>query len=534
MLKRFTVIIILFMTIYGLFGCAIEEESADNASAMSVETFCSPSEQTEYDSMQDSAEQTENDPIPSDSADQLKDGSTPSDFVESIKLTVDDAIKLVCEKLHIEQGSIVYQKTDLVTGEYVFEYAYNTFFVDPVSGDFKEDNGNLGKTLIINLLGIVKKSEIQIPVDKSIEDIVTENIKNLSFDTGCVPYSAKKRVPYFTSVCDDNNQGGLVIDNEYIKLSELGISDDDLNVNASHGFEGVYFVDVDNDGSDELCSDFIAGSGLYPYTAIFKLDKTTNKYIELSIFNHFYNELNYLSIEFFKIEDITYTVIYDLDTKYQIYKITTNEEEKISTIAIIYPSYDVEANDDNDVLQFLRQKFAEKLPYVFPKLTSDYLLMPSDSLFALMDEKDIDEYSDKSYILADLDNDGSDEVFFQWTLWSQTKLGSTLFFNAYSVFKLQNGQYELYDTNKDSYINENENKKLSIIPNGSEYPLNIFFECYDGNTYMCIIDKGYSKDEGFDTHRFDIVTVYLVENDLFNEIGTIDIVYKPQIKVNAA
>ena len=505
--KRYTAVILLLILISGLFGCEIQEETAaDTPSVTPIETAGGPVPQTE-------------------------DNIAQSNPTALNTLTVDEVLELACEKLDIDPSNITYENTDPITGEYIFSFFHDTVYVDPVSGDFKKDNGDLGKIQIINLLGHITEPAVQVPDNKSIEDIVIENIKNRCFDDAEVQYSAKKRVPYFVSDYDDTNRGGLVIDNEYINLSKLGISDEDINDYAASGLQNVYAVDVDNDGTDELCSDFIAGTGLFPYTLIFKLDETTNKYTKMSLLDPFYNEMNYMWVEFFEARDTVYTVIF-FGPEYQIYKIKDDQIIEVSKITVTYPSYDVTASGDDGLLQALQEKYSQQLPNIYPKTALDYVLTPLDTVYDKMDETDREDYSDKSYTLVDLDNDGSDELFFQWAPSSQTRLGSTVFLNLYSVFKLQNGRYELYDTNKDSYYDETLSKKLPIIPDFSEYPKNAYFEEIDGKTYTVIMDKGYNTDAVFEESSFDELTIYLIEKEFYKEIGTLRIIYKPEIVID--
>ena len=504
--KRYTAVILLLILISGLFGCEIQEDTAaDTPSVTPIETAGSPVPQTE-------------------------DNIAQPNPMALKTLTVDEVLELACEKLDIDPSNITYENTDPVTGDYIFSFFSDTFYVDPVSGDLKKDNTDLGKIHIINLLGHVTEPTLQEPDNKSIEDIVIENIKNRRFDDAEVQYSVKKKAPYFVSDYD-TNRSGLIIDNEYINLNEFGISDDDINDYAVSGLQNVYTVDVDNDGIDELCSDFIAGTGLFPYTLIFRLDKTTNKYTKMSLLEPFYNEMNYMWVEFFRINDTVYTVIF-FGTEYRVYKITNDQIIKVSKITVTYPSYDITASSDDGILQALQKKYTKQLPYIYPKTVLDYVLTPLDNVCDKMDETDIEDYSNKSYTLVDLDNDGSDELFFQWAPSSQTRLGSTVFLNLYSVFKLQNGRYELYDTNKDSYFDESISKTFPMIPDGSEYPLNVFFEEIDGKTYMIIVDKGYDTDANFEEGTFDELTIYLIEKEFHKEIGTIRIIYKPEIVVD--
>lgn len=453
----------------------------------------------------------------------------PSQSPPSPAKQLSEAIALACEKLEMNPVYVTYDMTDPETGEYVLEIAGLTYYLDPVSGDLKRDNGNLGTTLIINLYGY-GPTPVDTDTDKSIEDVVTENIKNGTFDSSHALYSAKERVPYFVADHHEGSVGGLIIDNEYKSLDDLGIGSDDLTPFLNGGTTS-YFVDVDNDGTAELCSDYLAGTGLFPNTEVLKLNESANGYVAYDFLGRLPNSYSYRWVQFFKCGGTVYTVVF-FDSEYQIYEVTVDDVSLVSELRVTYPDYTVSAGGVGGVLSHLEQQYAGQLPYAYPGISANRVLTTADSTYSKLDKSIRDEYVGKSYTAADLNNDGSLEVFFQWVSSSQTKLGDTTYLNAYAVFKMTNGRYTLEATNVDTNLDESPSKQLPISLSDAGYPLNVFFSVYEDKTYTCIINKKSSADRPFETRNTEIVTVYLMERDTATEIGTLEIVYKPEITVN--
>ncbi|WP_127533208.1 hypothetical protein [Paenibacillus kobensis] len=437
------------------------------------------------------------------------------------KLSYNQAIDLACEKIDIRIDKIKYVATDPTSGFYeVSVDDIFTYYIDPGNGDFLDEN----KEKIINLLGVQNEYKDEEYSDLSIEDIVIENFKNNSNPhSENVKYSAEQNIPFFNS-SGQRKEGGLIIDNTYTTLSELGMSE-----SLDSEFGQCYLTDVDNDGIDEIGCHGLGGTGLYPFTQFFKIDEATSKYSEwnLEIPDESEHEGEYSDIQFFKSSNKVYLVVFD-DIGLRIYYVHGNKAERIASINITYPTYEISTNSNEDVILYLKDKYAKKMTFFDEDIPDEHVLQTTDHLYSLIDRDAREPFLDKTYTIADVDNDGEEEIFFKWDAWSQTRLNSTLYVNGYAIFKKQNNRYELYDTN-----DEGRNSKYKIYDEneGSSYPENIYFEKYKGKIYTIIMDRAYYEHVDFDIRNADTINVYRMDKSELKKIGTIDVEWKPDIAI---
>ncbi|MBD3922076.1 hypothetical protein H8B09_25160 [Paenibacillus sp. PR3] len=457
---------------------------------------------------------------PTSTATNLMDEDEP-EMNDKPQLGINQAIDLASEKLDISKDKIKYVATDPASGIYeVSVNDYLNYYIDPVNGDFLNEN----REKIINLLGVKDEYKDESFPDLSIEDIVIENLKNNAEPhSDNVKYSAERKIPFFDSSGQRIN-GGLINDNTYITLSELGISE-----SIDSEFRQCYSADVDNDGTDEIGCHGLGGTGLYPFTQLYKLDRATSKYSEWypEIPDNSEYEGNYSDIQFFKSSNKVYMVVFD-DIELRIFYLHSNKADSIASIHITYPTYEINTNSNEDVILHLKDKYAKKITFLDGDIPDEHVLQTTDPQYSLIDHDVREQFVGRTYTIADIDNDGEKELFFKWEAWSQTRLNSTLYLNGYAILKKKNNIYMLYDTN-----DKGRTSRYQIYDQneGSTYPENIYFENYNGKVYTIIVDKDYYENVDFDMRKTDTFNVYCMNKSEFKNLGTIDVVWTPEIEI---
>ena len=239
----------------------------------------------------------------------------------------------MCKKLQIDPKEITSAKTNLVEGSYVIKISGSRYVIDPKTGDFLDENNQV----IVNLFGVDKNIKVDKNVMTKVQDAVVENIKTTpDFTSSEAKFSAKNAIPFFSA--NKFIDGGLVINNSFYSFDKLGIKK-----SLDNSVRTFSFVDMNNDGVDELCAQSLVGAGLtgkHAQTEIFTSTDNTLIFKKWDAEKEFqYNEgMKDPEVQFFKCNNKTYTVASD-HRQFRILFFKSNQMKKVGIINLSFPTY---------------------------------------------------------------------------------------------------------------------------------------------------------------------------------------------------